>query len=294
MTGAQPADVSSACLCFQSPAEPCLRIVNTPTVRRLPDGSPAQPDEALRASRRRILAQGSCRLLALGALLGSPFPAPAAAGTDRADVTASGELPDTQRRAFSARLQTISAREGSDYRLLRVPAPLESTDRIDVLGFFWFGCPHCHTLEPALKAWASRLPADAAFRKVHVPWRDQLQQLYYTLEALGKTALTDKVFAAIHLEKANLQSVQQMAEWIGRQGVSEKVFMEAFESFGVRTRMRRAAQLAEAYRLEGVPAIGIGGRFLTAPSMAGSNTQALEVADQLIEMERRARRTPKT
>jgi len=191
-------------------------------------------------------------------------------------------------------VRLVSAREGAEYRLLRVAAPLESTDRIDVLGFFWFGCPHCHTLEPALKAWAAKLAPDTAFRKVHVPWRDQLQQFYYTLEALGKTALTDKVFVAIHQEKVNLQAVQQMAEWIARQGVAEKTFMEAFESFGVRTRMRRAAQLAEGYRLEGVPAIGVGGRFLTAPSMAGSNAQALEVADQLIEMERRARRGPKS
>jgi thiol:disulfide interchange protein DsbA len=191
-------------------------------------------------------------------------------------------------------VRLVSAREGAEYRLLRVAAPLESTDRIDVLAFFWFGCPHCHTLEPALKAWAAKLAPDTAFRKVHVPWRDQLQQFYYTLEALGKPALTDKVFVAIHQEKVSLQTVQQMAEWIARHGVAEKNFMEAFESFGVRTRMRRAAQLAEGYRLEGVPAIGVGGRFLTAPSMAGSNAQALEVADQLIEMERRARRGPKS
>ncbi|NDA73152.1 MAG: hypothetical protein EBX69_06920, partial [Betaproteobacteria bacterium] len=97
--------------------------------------------------------------------------------------------------------------------------PLESSDRIDVLGFFWFGCPHCYSLEPALKAWAAKLPADVAFRKVHVPWRDQLQQLYYSLEALNKLALIDKVFEAVHKDKITLQNSQQMAEWLARQGV---------------------------------------------------------------------------
>ena len=164
-----------------------------------------------------------------------------------------------------------NAREGADYKVLQAQAPQESADRIDVLGFFWFGCPHCYTLEPALKAWVAKLPADVAFRKVHVPWRDQLQQLYYSLEALNKLSLIDKVFEAVHKDKVSLQNAQQMADWISRHGVEAKAFQDAFDSFGVRTRMKRAAQLAEAYRLEGVPALGVAGKYLTAPSMAGSN-----------------------
>jgi len=182
-----------------------------------------------------------------------------------------------------------AAREGVDFRVLQSRAPQESSDRIDVLGFFWFGCPHCFTLEPALKAWASKLPGDVAFRKVHVPWRDQMQQLYYSLEALNKLALIDKVFEAIHKDKINLQNAQQMADWIARHGVDAKSFQDAFDSFGVRTRMKRAAQLAEAYRLEGVPAIGVAGKYLTSPSMAGSNQQALAVVDELLATERRSR-----
>ena len=187
-----------------------------------------------------------------------------------------------------------NAREGADYKVLQAQAPLESTDRIDVLGFFWFGCPHCYTLEPALKAWAAKLPADVAFRKVHVPWRDQLQQLYYSLEALNKLSLIDKVFEAVHKDKVSLQNAQQMADWISRHGVEAKAFQDAFDSFGVRTRMKRAAQLAEAYRLEGVPALGVAGKYLTAPSMAGSNQQALAVVDELLSIERRNRRSAKS
>lgn len=197
--------------------------------------------------------------------------------------------------AFAAKAcQAFAVQEGIDYKVLPAKAPLESSDRIDVLGFFWFGCPHCFTLEPALKAWAAKLPSDVAFRKVHVPWRDQLQQFYYTLEALNKLALIDKVFVAIHKDKVSLQNAQQMAEWIAGHGVNAKTFQEAFDSFGVRTRMKRAAQLAEAYKLEGVPAIGVAGRYLTAPSMAGSNQQALAVVDDLLANERRSRRGAKS
>jgi thiol:disulfide interchange protein DsbA len=187
-----------------------------------------------------------------------------------------------------------NAREGADYKVLQAQAPQESADRIDVLGFFWFGCPHCYTLEPALKAWVAKLPGDVAFRKVHVPWRDQLQQLYYSLEALNKLSLIDKVFEAVHKDKVSLQNAQQMADWISRHGVEAKAFQDAFDSFGVRTRMKRAAQLAEAYRLEGVPALGVAGKYLTAPSMAGSNQQALAVVDELLSIERRNRRSAKS
>jgi thiol:disulfide interchange protein DsbA len=253
------------------------------------EGGARPPSRA--ADRRKALAYCSTGFLAAASFFAVQ---PGRVGATGVAAGANAGAPGSRAIVRSGDVRLVSAREGAEYRLLRVAAPLESTDRIDVLAFFWFGCPHCHTLEPALKAWAAKLAPDTAFRKVHVPWRDQLQQFYYTLEALGKPALTDKVFVAIHQAKVSLQTVQQMAEWITRHGVAEKNFMEAFESFGVRTRMRRAAQLAEGYRLEGVPAIGVGGRFLTAPSMAGSNAQALEVADQLIEMERRARRGPKS
>ncbi|NCZ59120.1 MAG: hypothetical protein EBX71_03055 [Betaproteobacteria bacterium] len=126
-----------------------------------------------------------------------------------------------------------------------------------------------------------------------MPWRDQLQQLYYSLEALNKLALIDKVFEAVHKDKITLQNSQQMAEWLARQGVEPKSFQDAFDSFGVRTRMKRAAQLAEAYRLDGVPAIGVAGKYLTAPSMAGSNQQVLAVVDELVAIERRSRRSAK-
>jgi len=175
--------------------------------------------------------------------------------------------------------------EGKDFRAVSPPAPTDApTGRIEVVEFFWYGCPHCHSLEPALKDWVRRLPADVVFRKVHVPWQVQAhQQLFFTLESLNLTeAHNDKVFAAIHTDRNKLDKPEAMADLLARHGVDRKQFLDAYASFGVRTRTQRATQLAAAYKIEGVPTFGVAGRFVTSPSMTGSNGAALQMVDALV------------
>ena len=184
-------------------------------------------------------------------------------------------------------------REGRDYRLVKPAQPTEApAGKIEVLEFFWYGCPHCNSLEPMLKDWVGKLPADVAFRRVHVPFGERRhQQLHYALEAMGKAdALGDKVFHAIHVDRDRLDTVDKMAAMLSRHGVDRKQFTDTFESFAVRTKMRRATQTAEAYRVDGVPAMAVNGKYYTAPSMAGSNQAALRVMDWLIAQERQGRK----
>ena len=191
-------------------------------------------------------------------------------------------------------LASAPPREGVDYRVMQPTQPTDAGNKLEVLEFFWYGCPHCFALEAPLTEWRRKLPADVAFRKVHVAlgpsWAPH-QQLYYTLEAMGKTAeLDEKVFAAIHLERQTLDKPDRMAEFVSRHGVDRKAFTDTFESFSVKTRMRKATQQAGAWGLDGVPGIGVNGRYYTAPSMARGNTQALQVVDHLLDLERKARK----
>jgi len=184
-------------------------------------------------------------------------------------------------------------REGRDYRLVTPPQPTDvPAGKIEVLEFFWYGCPHCYALEPLFNAWVRKQPADVAVRHLHVPFGDRRhQQLFYTLEALGRAdALEEVVFKAIHVDNDRLDTPEKMTALLSRHGVDPKQFMDAYNSFTVRTWMRRAAQVTEAYRVEGVPSIGVAGKYLTAPSMAGSNEAALRVVDWLIARERQARK----
>jgi len=184
-------------------------------------------------------------------------------------------------------------REGRDFRLVKPQQPTEApAGKVEVIEFFWYGCPHCNSLEPLLKEWVAKLPADVAFRRVHVPFGERRhQQLHYTLEAMGKAdALGDKVFRAIHVDRDRLDTVDKMAALLSQHGVDRKQFADTFESFAVRTRMRRAAQISEAHGVDGVPAMAINGKYYTSPSMTGSNQNALRVMDWLIAQERQARK----
>lgn len=180
---------------------------------------------------------------------------------------------------------------GTDYRLVNPVQPVDAAaGRIEVVEFFWYGCPHCHSLEPLLKQWLSQLPAHVSFRKVHVPFAVVAhQQLFYTLQALNKAeALNTAVFSALHVDRKRLDKPEDMADLVAVHGVERKQFLDAYASFGVRARMQRASQLAAGYRIEGVPSFGVHGKYLTAPSMVGSNAAALRTVEWLVERERAA------
>ena len=184
------------------------------------------------------------------------------------------------------------AQARKEFTVLNPPQASEP-GKIEVLEFFWYGCPHCNSFEPTLKDWVARQPADVAFRKLHVglvPSWVAHQQMFFALEAIGKAAeLNEAIFRAIHVERNALNKPELMADFVAGKGVDRKLFLDAYKSFGVRTRMNKATQQSKGYGLEGVPALAVNGKWFTAPSMAGGNAQALRVVEFLIERERKMR-----
>ena len=181
--------------------------------------------------------------------------------------------------------------EGKNFVKLGQAAPTEAAaGKIEVLEFFWYNCPHCSAFEPVLAAWAMKLPKDVVFRRVPIAFRDDYvpqQKLYYALEAMGLLeTLHAQVFSAIHGQRQNLVSAESITEWVVKQGVDRTRFVANFSSFSTGAKASRARQLMTAYQIEGVPAVGVAGRFYTDGSMAGSMNGALNVADFLIALVR--------
>ena len=181
--------------------------------------------------------------------------------------------------------------EGTDFRLIQPPQAPETPGRIEVVEFFWLACPHCFALEPLVKDWQRRQSADVLFRKVHVPFNEvRHQQLYYTLVTLGKVdELLDKAFNTIHVDRNMLNTVDKINQWAVANGVDKTAFTAAWESFSVQTAMRKATAMAAAYKVDSVPMLAVNGRYMTAPSMAGSNGAALATVDALVNRERKGR-----
>ena len=181
--------------------------------------------------------------------------------------------------------------EGTNYVRLNTPVPVPAGGKIDVIEFFWYGCPHCNAFEPALEAWIKRLPPEVAFRRAHVAFtalHETHSKIYYTLEAMGQVeAMHRKVFAAIHQQRKRLDKESDIADFMAENGIDKAKFVETFRSFGVATKVKQGKQLSEAYKIDGVPALGIHGRYYTSGSLAGDNARALSVADWLIQQARR-------
>ena len=176
---------------------------------------------------------------------------------------------------------------GSDYLLVEPRAAVDApAGKIEVVEFFWYSCPHCNALEPSLNTWIKRAPKDVAVRRVPVAFRDDMvpqQRLYFVLEAMGLVdKLHAKVFAAIHVEKLKLDRAEPIAEWVAKQGVNKTRFMEHYNSFSVATKTQKATQLQNTYRVEGVPALGVAGRFYTDGTLAKSMERALQVVEFLV------------
>ncbi len=187
-----------------------------------------------------------------------------------------------------AQAQTKPFREGTDYLKLGRPAPVDApAGKVEVIEFFWYSCPHCNRFEPSFDAWVKRQPADVVVKRVPVGFRDDFvpqQRLFYALEALGKLPeMHTKVFHAIHVERLRLNTQDSIADWVGKQpGMDRAKFLEAYNAFGVAGKARRATQLQDAYQVDGVPALGVAGRFYTDGSLAQSLDRALSITDFLI------------
>ncbi|HEY7674860.1 MAG TPA: thiol:disulfide interchange protein DsbA/DsbL [Burkholderiales bacterium] len=191
--------------------------------------------------------------------------------------------------AFSVSAQGTPS-EGIDYLELKPPQPTESAGKIEVIEFFWYRCPHCYDLEPSLESWVKGLPRDVRFRRVPGVLSEEWAidaRIFYVLEALGQVdRLHRRLFDAIHqqggVKLRGNDYAKWVAEWLSKQGVDMKKYDELYRSFTVQTRTNRAIQMARAYRLDGVPTLGVQGRYVTI-----ANSRMLSTTDFLIGEVRR-------
>jgi thiol:disulfide interchange protein DsbA len=162
---------------------------------------------------------------------------------------------------------------GVDYTTLPQVQNTDAVNKVEVTEFFAYSCPHCNSFEPQLAEWARKQGAHIAFKRVHVSAGAAAlpqQRLFYTLEALGLLEqYHQKVFSAMHIERLRLRSDEQVLDWAVKSGIDQARFVEAWNSFGVQAKLRRAGALMAAYRIDSWPTIAIDGRFITSPSQAG-------------------------
>ena len=186
--------------------------------------------------------------------------------------------------SLSVALPAVAQTAGKDYTPISPAQPTDDAAKIEVLEFFSYGCPHCADFNPLVTAWAAKLPGDVVFKKVPITfgraaWAN-ISKLYFTLDITGDLArLEADVFKAIHQERVNLFEERTLVEWVSKKGVDTKKFSETFNSFGVMSKVRRADQQAQSYKIQGVPALAVDGKYL----VGGKDfNEQLMIADKLV------------
>jgi thiol:disulfide interchange protein DsbA len=180
---------------------------------------------------------------------------------------------------------------GTHYRVMTPVQPTSvAPGKVEVLEIFWYGCPHCYTLEPHIREWISNeMPSNAAFVRIPATLNRGWQvhaRAYYTAEALGRIdEMHEGLFKAMNVDRSPLNTEDKLIEFFGNYGVSKQEFLDAFNSFAVQTKLRRADSLVRRYRITGVPAIVVNGKYVTGAEMSGGIPQLFEVVEFLIEKE---------
>lgn len=240
----------------------------------------------------------------------STKPAPAQTPESReataAQESAGETTPEERSETALERLAALPAEQqlpdgrwkaGVNYKPFMPPQPTSvSAGKVEVVEVFWYGCPHCNALEPYLASWVKNKPDYIELVRIPVMWsagHKAHAHLFYTLEALGRRDLHQRVFATIHEEKNPLlgkdeaESIKLMVAFARSNGIEEKQFMDAWNSFGVASNLQRAEQLTQRYRVEGVPMIVVNGKYATDVSMAGSPGNLIALIDDLAASEKR-------
>ena len=181
--------------------------------------------------------------------------------------------------------------EGRQYQLLTAAQPTSAAPgEVEVVEIFWYGCAHCYSLEPHVKAWLENGPPDATkFVRMHAALGRAWQvhaRLYYTVQALGlEDQVHEAIFREIHVNRNPLNTEERMIQFFAQYGVDEAAFLEAWNSFAVQTQLRRADTQIRRFRVTSVPTVVVNGKYVTDVGMAGGRRQLFEVIDFLVEKE---------
>jgi thiol:disulfide interchange protein DsbA len=187
---------------------------------------------------------------------------------------------------------------GTSYKVVSPSQPTSvRPGKIEVIEFFWYGCPHCFALDSAIGTWLKNKPPYIEFVRVPVTWQEAHRahaRLFYTLKGLGKgDELHGKVFAEIHVNHQPLyapgdplQTQREQLQFAKDNGITEADFTKAYTDFGVQTALSRADDLVRRYRIDAVPTFVIAGKYETDLQMAGGEANLFHMIDDLAASEK--------
>lgn len=184
---------------------------------------------------------------------------------------------------------SLSANAQEGYELLKTPQRTSNPEKVEVLEFFWYGCPHCFRFEPHIEAWKKSKPANVEFINVAPPlnpaWKIH-SQAFYAAQVLGVLdKFHESMFNAIHIEKKQMRKPADVINLAESLGLDGEEFGKTMKSFNVDAKIRQSLQMAGNANITSVPTVIINGKYKTTGTLAGSYPNLIRVLNELVAKE---------
>lgn len=176
---------------------------------------------------------------------------------------------------------------GREYQELNPPRPVSSGERIEVIEFFYYGCPICYESQPHIARWLMRAGPGIVMLRVPAVFTESSESFartFYTLGAMNQIArLHWPLYDNHHFDGKQLNEEKNVLEWISGNGVDSARFKELWHSDEVKAQIEAAKKALETYDVKGVPAFVIDGKYVTSARMAGSVPGMMRVVEYLVQ-----------
>lgn len=167
-------------------------------------------------------------------------------------------------------------------------------DKIEVIQFFYYGCPHCFDQQPLIEDWLAKKPADVEFRLVPALRDDKwipLTKAYFALDELGEAKrLHRPIYDVINFDGVMLSEEDKLFAWVARNGVEREKFLAVYNSERVQAKVEAARKATIDYGIKATPTLVVAGKYLFSSGLAGSHYEAIRLLNQTIEQARREKR----
>ncbi len=182
----------------------------------------------------------------------------------------------------------VSGQQG--YKVIKPAQPTRTGDKIEVLEIFWYGCPHCYSFEPLLAAWKPTLAEDVVFRRMPAVLNKNWiahARAFFAAERMGVLEQVHlPLFKALHQDRKRIYSKAEIIDFVGGLGIDTEAFEMHYDSNETEIKMKSAFIQAQRFKLTGVPAVVVNGKYLVSATLSGSLDDMLTTVDALIDGER--------
>ncbi len=177
---------------------------------------------------------------------------------------------------------------GREYEELSPPRPVSTGDRIEVLEFFYYGCPVCYEAQPHIAHWLMRAGPDVALVRVPAVFKSEgsvsFARTFYTLSEMGQIARLDwPIYDNHHFDGKQLDEEKNITDWVAANGVDRDKFAALWHSPEIQARLDSAKKALDLYDVKGVPSFVVDGKYLTSAAMAGGTKEMMRVVEYLVE-----------